>query len=244
MSCIFICPAHLTSISVHTAVWAQACGLEHFLSSLCTFGHSLPRHFLFMYWCTDCRITILPLLSKIPRREIHSWLRSPAWDETIHGGQWRRVDEDTAVGRFGQEPPPRFSAPTPAYTYHQWKRLGQHHCRRTDEVNRFCDSSKARVGLQQRLSWTMRWCRGRYRIDCDGTGSMLGGHARPGQGVEDREGPLRDQEGRQDGNDLHAPRSSARTQLSTAGECAGDTGASVTQHYETRNSRKAATTRS
>ena len=54
---------------------------------------------------------------------------------------------------------------------------------------------------------------------------MLGGHARPGQGVEDREGPLRDPEGRQDGNDLNAPRSRARTQLSTAGECAGDTGA-------------------
>ena len=28
----------------------------------------------------------------------------------------------------------------------------------TDEVDRFCDSSKARVGLQQILPWTMRWC--------------------------------------------------------------------------------------
>ena len=37
--------------------------------------------------------------------------------------QWERVDEDTAVGsRFGQDPPPSFSAPTPAYTYQQWKR--------------------------------------------------------------------------------------------------------------------------
>ena len=37
--------------------------------------------------------------------------------------QWERVDEDTAVGpRFGQDPPPSFSAPTLAHTYRQWKR--------------------------------------------------------------------------------------------------------------------------
>ena len=37
--------------------------------------------------------------------------------------QWERVDEDTAVGpRFGQDPPPSFSAPTLAYTYRQRKR--------------------------------------------------------------------------------------------------------------------------
>ena len=37
--------------------------------------------------------------------------------------QWERVDEDAAVGpRFGQDPPPSFSAPTLAYTYRQWKR--------------------------------------------------------------------------------------------------------------------------
>ena len=35
----------------------------------------------------------------------------------------------------------------------------QNHYRRTDEVAGFCDRSKARVGLQQRLSWTKRWCR-------------------------------------------------------------------------------------
>ena len=76
--------------------------------------------------------------------------------------QWERVDEDTAVGpRFGQEPLPSFSAPTLAYFCRQWKRdlrLRQHHCRRTDDVDRFCDSSKAIVGLQQILLWTMRWC--------------------------------------------------------------------------------------
>ena len=37
--------------------------------------------------------------------------------------QWERLHEDTAVGpRFGQDPPPSFSAPTLAYTYRQWKR--------------------------------------------------------------------------------------------------------------------------
>ena len=34
---------------------------------------------------------------------------------------------------------------------------------------------------------------------------MLRGHARPRQGVEDRKGPLRDTEGRQNGDDLHVP---------------------------------------
>ena len=29
MSCLFVCHPHLTSIVVFTAVWAQACGLEH-----------------------------------------------------------------------------------------------------------------------------------------------------------------------------------------------------------------------
>ena len=38
-------------------------------------------------------------------------------------GPWERVEEDTAVGpRFGQDPPPSFSAPTGVYTYRQWKR--------------------------------------------------------------------------------------------------------------------------
>ena len=37
--------------------------------------------------------------------------------------QWERVDEETAVGpRFGQDPPPSFSASTLSYTYRQWKR--------------------------------------------------------------------------------------------------------------------------
>ena len=37
--------------------------------------------------------------------------------------QCERVDEDTTVGpRFGQDPPPSFSAPTLAYTYRQWER--------------------------------------------------------------------------------------------------------------------------
>ena len=36
---------------------------------------------------------------------------------------------------------------------------------------------------------------------------MLGGHARPRQSVEDRKSPIRDTEGRQNGNDLHVQRS-------------------------------------
>ena len=37
--------------------------------------------------------------------------------------QWERVDEDAAVGpRFGQDPLPSFSAPTPACTCRRWQR--------------------------------------------------------------------------------------------------------------------------
>ena len=62
------------------------------------------------------------ILYKFLRQEIHSWWRSPAWDETM-ARQWEGVDEDAAVGpRFGQDPPPSFSAPTPACTCRQWKR--------------------------------------------------------------------------------------------------------------------------
>ena len=40
-----------------------------------------------------------------------------------HGKTWERIEEDTAMGpRFGQDPPPSFSATTLAYTYRQWKR--------------------------------------------------------------------------------------------------------------------------
>ena len=76
---------------------------------------------------------------------------------------------------------------------------------------------------------------------------MLGGHARPRQSAKDREGPLRDSEGRQNGNYLHVVRGAEETELSTGGECAGHATASgdrgVARHYETRNSPKAAMTR-
>ena len=76
---------------------------------------------LLVCWWTVHSISVLFFLYKVLRREIHSWLRSPVWDETM-ARQWERVDEDKAVGpRFGQDPPPSFSAPTPAYTYRQWK---------------------------------------------------------------------------------------------------------------------------
>ena len=49
---------------------------------------------------------MLSILYKILRRKIHSWWRSPAWDEAM-ARQLERVDEDTAMGpRFGQDPPP------------------------------------------------------------------------------------------------------------------------------------------
>ena len=76
---------------------------------------------LLVCWWTVHSISVLFFLYKVLRRKIHSWLRSPVWDETM-ARQWERVDEDKAVGpRFGQDPPPSFSAPTPAYTYRQWK---------------------------------------------------------------------------------------------------------------------------
>ena len=40
---------------------------------------------------------------------------------------------------------------------------------------------------------------------------MLGGHARLRQSVEDREGPLRDTEGRKNGNNLHVIRGAEET---------------------------------
>ena len=47
---VYLCHSHLTSITVLTAVWAQACGLESKtpLSLSCIFGHSHPRHFRFV----------------------------------------------------------------------------------------------------------------------------------------------------------------------------------------------------
>ena len=41
-------------------------------------------------------------------------------------GQWERVDEDTEVGPlFGQDPPPSFSAPTPASSLQKKRRCGR-----------------------------------------------------------------------------------------------------------------------
>ena len=157
---MFICHAHLTSISFHPAVCAQACGLEH----LCHHRALLDIRFRDIFGlCVGVTIAVT--------RHCHFCKRFRDGRSTVGSGArrgtkpWRgngkRVDGDTAVGpRFGQEPLPSFEAPTPACTCRQWKRglrLGQHHCR-TAEVDRFCDSSKARVGLQQMLSWTMRWC--------------------------------------------------------------------------------------
>ena len=114
-------------------------------------------------------------------------------------GQWERVDEDTAVGpRFGQDPPPSFSAPTQAYTYGPWTR----------DLRLWQATSSLQKNT--RGAWLLRQLKGESRsaaevvmddalvqddgIDFDRgrTEPMLGGHARPRQGVEDREGPIRD----------------------------------------------------
>ena len=54
-------------------------------------------------------------------------------------------------------------------------------------------------------------------------------HARPRQSVEDRKGPLRDPEGRQNGSHLHVLRGAEETQFSTVGKCIGDATASCDQ---------------
>ena len=66
-------------------------------------------------------------------------------------------------------------------------------------------------------------------IDSPGIGPMLGGHARPSQGVRDREGSLRDPDRPQDGNYLRVSLRTERAQLSTAGQCAGNSIASGDQ---------------
>ena len=69
-------------------------------------------------------------------------------------------------------------------------------------------------------------------------GPMLGGHARPRQSVEDREGPFRDSEGRQNGNHIDVLRGAEETKLSTAGMCSGYATASSGQGPRNTTRRK------
>ena len=54
----------------------------------------------------------------------------------------------------------------------------------------------------KRHGWLLRQLKGESRTAAE---VVMGGHARPRQSVEDRKGPLRDTEGRQNGDDLHVP---------------------------------------
>ena len=72
MSCIFVCHFHLTSITNLTAVWAQACGLEHkntFVIIVHLWTTCIRDIYLFVsVCCWDGRsITILQLLVQILR---------------------------------------------------------------------------------------------------------------------------------------------------------------------------------
>ena len=70
MSCIFVCHSHLTSITILTAVWAQACGLEHKapMSLSCIFGPFASTIFFCLCWCVGgSSVTILPLLVQMLR---------------------------------------------------------------------------------------------------------------------------------------------------------------------------------
>ena len=60
---------------------------------------------------------------------------------------------------------------------------------------------------------------------------MLGGHGRPRQSVEDREGPFRDTKGRQNRDDLHVLRGTEEAKLSTIGKCTGNVTASSDQGF-------------
>ena len=141
--------------------------------------------------------------------------------------QWERVDEDTAVGpRFGQDPPPSFSAPTLAYTYRQWKR----DFRLWQAISSL---QKNRQG-----GWLLRQLKGDSRtaaevfmddalVQDDGIDLIVEELDRcwevtQDQSVEDRTGPLRDTKGRQNGDDLHVLCGKEEASLSTTGECTGD----------------------
>ena len=66
--------------------------------------------------------------------------------------EWERVDKDTAVGpRFGQDPPPSFSAPTPVYTCRRWKR----------DLRLLLATSSLRQNRQE--GWLLRQLRGASR---------------------------------------------------------------------------------
>ena len=84
--------------------------------------HRNRQSFGQMRGLADHSITTLFYFVQVSEAGDPQLVAEPAWDETM-ARQWERVDEDAAVGpRFGQDPLPSFSAPTPACTCRQWKR--------------------------------------------------------------------------------------------------------------------------
>ena len=142
---------------------------------------------------------------------------------------WERIDEETAVGpRFGQDPPPSFSSPTLAYTYRQWKR----------DLRLWQATSSLQKNGQE--GWLLRQLKGESRtaaevvmddalVQEDGIDLIV--DARPRQSFEDRKSPLRDTEGRQNGNDLHVLRGTEEAQFSTNGKCTGNVTTSSDQGF-------------
>ena len=151
---------------------------------------------------TTASITILQFLKKYSKTEIHSWLRSPALDETM-SDRWedsRRGHTSGPTVRSGSTP--EFLTPESKQDFPLWQATASLQNSRQG-MEGSCDSSKARDGPQWRLSCDEALMQddgidlNRRRIR-----PMLGGHARPRQGVQDRDGSLRDPEGPQDGNYL------------------------------------------
>ena len=58
------------------------------------------------------------------RRPIHSWQRSPAWDETMGGEVWEHTEVTRKLesDRMDRDPPPSFSVPMNSYMNRHWKR--------------------------------------------------------------------------------------------------------------------------
>ena len=212
MSCIFLCHPHLTRITVLTAVWAQACGLES--KNTCV---------IIVHLWTLATVLVCVL---VKRRQYHRTANSVKGSETgdpqlvaepgvgrnhewamgksRRGHRsattvWTRSTSELLSASSGVLLPPNGSAISD---------FGKrpHHCRRTGGWMAFAPAQKREPDSSRDCHGRCAGAGRRYRFDRGGTGATLGGHARPGQGVEDREGPLRDSEGRQDGKYLRVPR--------------------------------------
>ena len=125
-----------------------------------------------------------------------------------------RVDEDPPVGpRFGQYPPPSFSAPTLAYTYRQWKR-GLRHWQATSSLQKHLQGGSLWRQLKGESGTAAEVVMDDALAQNDGIDLIVEELDRCGEVTQDQDraseiekGPLRDTKGRrQDGNDIHVMR--------------------------------------